>query len=172
MYNPSQFFAQAMVFESLVQYGKKGKIEPMLATSWSISDDGKTYTFKLREGVTYSDGTPFHAANAKRNFDAILKNREAHSWMELMNQIDRIEAPNENTFIIRLKNKYMPALQELTYIRPVRFLADAAFPDGDDTSKGVKAVIGTGPWILDAYEKDKQAVFKRNPKYWGGETPI
>ncbi len=167
MYNPSQFFAQAMVYDSLVQYGDKGIIEPMLAESWSISEDGKVYTFNLRKNVKFSDGSAFTANNAKRNFDAVLKNREAHSWMELINQIEVTEAPDEHTFVLKLKNKYVPALQELTYIRPVRFLADAGFPEGDDTSKGIAKAIGTGPWILDSYQKDKQAVFKQNPNYWG-----
>jgi nickel transport system substrate-binding protein len=172
MYNPSQFFAQAMVFESLVQYGEQGKIEPMLAESWEISEDGKTHTFKLRKNVKYSDGSPFNAGNAKRNFDAVLKNREAHSWMELINQIESTSAPNDETFIITLKNKYMPTLQELTYVRPVRFLADSGFPEDDDTSKGIIKAIGTGPWILNEYIKDKKAVFKRNPNYWGSAPNI
>jgi nickel transport system substrate-binding protein len=171
-YTPNQFFAQASVYEGLLKYGKDGKIEPSLATSWKIEENGKKITFSLRKGVKFSDGTPFTAKNAKRNFDAILKNQKAHAWMEVMNQIETTQAPTDDVFVIRLKNAYEPALQELTYIRPVRFMGDAAFPEGDDTSKGFKSPIGTGPWMLDTYEKDKQAVFKRNPYYWGTPPSI
>lgn len=65
-YNPSQLFAQSMLYEPLVSYQENGKLEPALAESWTISDDGKTYTFKLRQGVKFSDGTDFNAGIVKR----------------------------------------------------------------------------------------------------------
>lgn len=65
-YNPSQLFAQSMLYEPLISYQKDGKLEPALAESWTISDDGKVYTFKLRQGVKFSDGTPFNAEIVKR----------------------------------------------------------------------------------------------------------
>lgn len=85
-YNPDQFVIQDMVYEGLVRYGDNGKIEPALAESWSISQDGKTYTFKLRN-AKYSDGSNFNAANVKRNFDSIFSksNRGNHNWFNLTN---------------------------------------------------------------------------------------
>ena len=65
--------AQNMVFESLVVNTEKG-IQPALAQSWDISKDGKTYTFHLRENVTFSDGEPFNAKAVKMNIDAVVKN--------------------------------------------------------------------------------------------------
>lgn len=67
--------AQNMVFESLVVNTEKG-IQPALAQSWDISKDGKTYTFHLRENVTFSDGEPFNAKAVKMNIDAVVKNIE------------------------------------------------------------------------------------------------
>ncbi|MED4161739.1 ABC transporter substrate-binding protein, partial [Halalkalibacterium halodurans] len=61
VYNPSQLFAQSMIYEPLVSYTEGGELQPHLADSWTISEDGKEYTFKLREGVQFSDGTPFNA---------------------------------------------------------------------------------------------------------------
>lgn len=172
MYVPNQFFAQAMVYEGLVNYGAGGKIEPSLAQSWDVSDDGKTYTFHLREGVTFSDGTAFTSANVERNFAAVLSNREEHSWLELINQIDAFESTDDYTFVLQLKNQYYPALQELTLIRPLRFLGDAGFAENDDTSKGIAKPVGTGPWILKEYTKDQQAVFVRNESYWGTKPKL
>lgn len=169
-YNPSQLFAQSMIYEPLVSYKEGGKLEPNLAESWSISEDGKEYTFKLRKNVKFSDGTPFNAAIVKKNFDAVMKNPKLHSWLGVINALDKTEAVDEQTFKMTLKEPYYPALQDLALVRPVRFLGEAGFPDDGDTSKGVKKPVGTGPWKLADYKKDEYAVFTRNPNYWG-ESP-
>jgi nickel transport system substrate-binding protein len=172
LYDPSQMFAQDMIFEPLVNYGRGGEIQPGLAESWEVAPDGKLITFQLRQGVSFSDGTPFNAAAAKANFDQVLKNREEHEWLGLIEAIDRVEAEGDSTLKLYLKTPYYPALQELTLIRPVRFLSPAAFPESGMTAEGIKAPIGTGPWTLAGYQKDSQAVFKRNEKYWGEKPAI
>mgnify|MGYP003623644601 FL=1 len=65
-------FGQALVYESLVQYGPGGEIQPWLAESWELSEDGLSYVFKLREDVVFSDGTPFNAEVVVKNFDHIM----------------------------------------------------------------------------------------------------
>ncbi|MBE9178144.1 nickel ABC transporter, nickel/metallophore periplasmic binding protein [Oculatella sp. LEGE 06141] len=167
LYNPSQMFAQDLVYESLVNYGRGGEILPGLAEQWEVSSDGKLMTFQLRQGVQFSDGTPFNAAAAKANLEQVLDNRDEHEWLGLIQEMDRVEAEGESTLKIYLKNAYYPALQELTLIRPVRFLSPKAFPDSGTTAEGIKAPIGTGPWVLADYSKDSLAVFKRNENYWG-----
>ncbi|MEK5530708.1 nickel ABC transporter substrate-binding protein [Viridibacillus sp. FSL R5-0468] len=172
-YFPNEFFSQAMVYESLVYYGKGGGIQPWLAESWDISKDGKEYVFHLRKDVEFSDGSKFNAAIVKKNFDTILDNRKQHEWVELINQIKNTEALDEYTFKLTLNNSYYPTLQELTYIRPLRFVGEAAFPDSQDTFKdGLKSQIGTGPWVLSEYKKNEYAVFKRNEKYWGTKPKV
>ncbi|KQO18591.1 nickel ABC transporter substrate-binding protein [Paenibacillus sp. Leaf72] len=169
-YNPSQLFAQSMIYEPLVSYKAGGKLEPMLAESWTISEDGKEYTFKLRQNVKFSDGTAFNAAIVKKNFDAVMKNPSLHSWLGVINVLDKTEVVDEYTFKMTLKQAYYPAIQDLSLVRPVRFLGEAGFPDDGDTSKGIKEPVGTGPWMLAEYKKDEYAVFTRNPNYWG-ESP-
>lgn len=172
-YFPNEFFSQAMVYESLVYYGKGGEIQPWLAESWDISKDGKEYVFHLRKDVEFSDGSKFNAAIIKKNFDTILDNRKQHEWVELINQIKNTEAVDEYTFKLTLHNSYYPTLQELTYIRPLRFVGEAAFPDSQDTFKdGLKSQIGTGPWVLSEYKKNEFAVFTRNEKYWGTKPKV
>ncbi|WP_416383700.1 ABC transporter substrate-binding protein [Pseudomonas putida] len=92
-YSPNQMYAQAMVYEPLVRYTAAGTLEPWLAEAWQVSDDGKTYTFTLRDGVRFSDGTPFDAPAAKANLDAVLANTQRHRWMELVTTLDHVEAP-------------------------------------------------------------------------------
>ena len=69
-----EMYAQEMLYETLVNIGPNG-YEPCLAESWNISEDGKTYTFNIRKGVTFSDGTICDAHAIKANFDAILENK-------------------------------------------------------------------------------------------------
>ncbi|SCY84672.1 nickel transport system substrate-binding protein [Paenibacillus polysaccharolyticus] len=166
-YNPSQLFAQSMIYEPLVSYQKDGKLEPALAESWTISEDGKVYTFKLRQGVKFSDGTPFNAEIVKKNFDSIMKNKKTHSWLGIVSVLDKTEVVDDHTFRMTLTEPYYPVLQDLSVVRPFRFLGAAGFPDDGDTSKGIKEPVGTGPWMLADYKQDEYAVFKRNPNYWG-----
>ncbi|MUM77172.1 nickel ABC transporter, nickel/metallophore periplasmic binding protein [Pseudodesulfovibrio sp. F-1] len=168
-YSPSQMFAQAMVYEPLVRYGEGGGLEPWLAESWDISADGRTYTFHLRKGVTFSDGTPFDAAAAKKNFDAVLLNSQRHNWLEFINQIADTVAVDEHTFQLVLKNAYYPTLQELCLIRPMRFLSPSGFPEDGNTGKGIKAPIGTGPWVLAETRKGEHDLFVANERYWGNK---
>lgn len=173
-YNPDQFVIQDMVYEGLVRYGDNGKIEPALAKSWSISQDGKTYTFKLRN-AKYSDGSNFNAANVKRNFDSIFSksNRGNHNWFNLTNQLENYRALNQSTFEIKLKQAYSATLYDLSMIRPIRFLSDSAFPKGDDTTKkNVKKPIGTGQWVVKSKKQNEYITFKRNENYWGKKPKL
>ncbi|WP_394237017.1 nickel ABC transporter substrate-binding protein [Niallia oryzisoli] len=167
VYNPSQLFAQSMVYEPLVSYGDGGELKPHLAESWDISTDGKEYTFHLRQDVKFSDGTSFNAEIVKKNFDTILNHMELHSWLGFLSKIASTEVIDEYTFKMTLTEPYYPTIQELAVVRPVRFLGEAGFPEDGDTTKGVVKSVGTGPWILDEYKADEYAIFKRNENYWG-----
>jgi nickel transport system substrate-binding protein len=167
LYNPSQLFAQSMVFEPLVSYQDGGELKPHLAESWKVSDDGKEYVFNLRQDVKFSDGTSFNAEIVKKNFDTILNNVDLHSWLGFIPKVTETEVVDQHTFKLTLSEPYYPTIQELAVVRPVRFLAEAGFPEDGDTSKGITKPVGTGPWVLDEYKADEFATFKRNDNYWG-----
>ncbi|WP_412993737.1 nickel ABC transporter substrate-binding protein [Neobacillus sp. 3P2-tot-E-2] len=167
VYNPSQLFAQSMVYEPLVSYGDGGELKPHLAESWDISEDGKEYTFHLRQDVKFSDGTSFNAEIVKKNFDTILNHMDLHSWLGFLSKISSTEVIDEHTFKMTLTEAYYPTIQELAVVRPVRFLGEAGFPEDGDTSKGVVKPVGTGPWILEEHKADEYAIYKRNENYWG-----
>jgi len=172
LYAPNQMFAQAMVYEGLVAAAEGGRVVPWLAESWTLSPDGRVYTFTLRDGVTFSDGAVFDAAAAKLNVDAVLANRKRHEWLELAAQIERAEAVDARTLKLTLKNPYYPAIQELALIRPFRFLSPAAFPESGRTAEGIKAPAGTGPWKLVETRKGEHDLFARNERYWGAAPKI
>lgn len=171
LYSPNEMFAQAMLYDPLVVYGTDGTITSGLAEKWDVSEDGKEYTFYLREGVLYSDGSKLTAENVKRNFETVIGNSLAHSWLEVVTIIDKVEALDELTVKVSLKESYYPFLQELALIRPLRMLGDAGFPESGNTADGIKEPIGTGPWILKEADEN-HAVFIRNGNYWGEKPSI
>ncbi|WP_051694406.1 nickel ABC transporter substrate-binding protein [Desulfohalovibrio reitneri] len=174
-YSPNQMFGQAMVYEPLVKYQADGSVKPWLADSWEVSEDGRVYTFQLREDVTFSDGVPFTAEAVKRNLDAVLANHRGHYWLELVNQLhmvneaggQAVKVLGEHSVQLTLHEPYYPILQELALIRPVRFLSPAAFPEDGDTSEGIAAPVGTGPWKVVELVKGEYDLFVRNENYWG-----
>ncbi|WP_373231611.1 nickel ABC transporter substrate-binding protein [Cohnella sp.] len=172
LYAPNEMFAQAMVYDPLVSYGDNGEIQPALAKEWQVSEDGKSYTFTLREGVLYSDGSTLTAENVKRNVEAVIQNMDRHSWLEAVSIIEKVEVIDELTVKIDLKESYYPFLQELTLIRPLRMLGDNGFPASGSTAEEIAAPIGTGPWILTDYVNGSHAEFTQNDNYWGEKPKI
>ncbi|MCF3934087.1 nickel ABC transporter substrate-binding protein [Acuticoccus sp. M5D2P5] len=168
LYSPNQMFAQAMVYEPLVKYQADGTLAPWLAERWTISDDGRVYTFTLRKDVTFSNGEPFDAAAVVANFGAALANLPRHAWLELANQIRKVEAVDDGTVRLTLDDPYYPILQELALPRPFRFIAPSQFVNGG-TVDGIVAPIGTGPWVLAESHLGENYVFRRNPTYWGDQ---
>ena len=171
LYTPNQMFAQSMVYEPLVKYRTDGSVEPWLAKSWTRSADGKVWLFTLRDDVTFSNGEPFNAPAAAANFHAVLDNRQRHAWLELTNQIVAVEATGPYRLQITLKSAYYPFLQELALPRPFRFIAPSQFKDGG-TRGGIRAPIGTGPWVLKTSAPNQYDVLVRNARYWGNKPAI
>ncbi|HCM8927861.1 TPA: nickel ABC transporter, nickel/metallophore periplasmic binding protein [Salmonella enterica subsp. enterica serovar Paratyphi B] len=171
LYTPNQMFAQSMVYEPLVKYQTDGSVIPWLAKSWSHSKDGKIWTFHLRDDVTFSNGEVFDAQAAAENFRAVLDNRKRHAWLELTNQITEVKALSKTELQITLKDAYYPFLQELALPRPFRFIAPSQFKN-NETFNGIKAPIGTGPWVLKESKLNQYDVLVRNEHYWGEKPQI
>lgn len=162
--------AQNMLYQGLVQ-DVNGKIKPMLASKWVVSNDHKTYTFIIRKNVRFSNGDKLTSQDIKDNFDAILANKDRHDWMGLPNEIKSMEVPNSHTFILNLKEPYYPTLTELSLTRPFRIIDPSSFKNGG-TKDGVKSYVGTGPYTLKSYSRNKVAVFTVNKYYWGDKPKI
>ena len=102
------------VFEPLVDLVRDTvQIGPVLATKWAVSDDGRTWTFTLRRGVVFHDGTPFNAAAVKQNFDRIVALKKGYSWT--LPPIEGIEAVDEGTvrFVLKRPEPILPKLLSL-----------------------------------------------------------
>ena len=160
-----EMYAQEMLYETLINIGPNG-YEPCLAESWNISEDGKTYTFNIRKGVTFSDGTICDAHAIKANFDAILENKSRHTWLEMMHLLESVDLIDDYTIQIKLSKPYYPMLTELGVTRPFAMISPKAMKNGS-TKDGVNAYIGTGPYILKKFVTDEYAIFEANENYWG-----
>ena len=165
-----EMYAQEMLYETLVNITADG-YEGCLAESWDISEDGKTYTFHIRPGVKFSDGEVCDAYAIKANFDAIIENKDRHTWLEMMNLLVGVSAPDENTFVIELSEPYYPMLTELGVTRPFAMISPKAMKNGS-TKDGVEAYIGTGPYVLSEFVTDEYAIFTANLDYWGEQPAI
>ena len=163
-----EMYAQSILYDTLVSNTEDGYVG-CLAEDWTISDDGRIYTFNIRDGVTFSDGTPCDANAILANFNAILENRERHTWLEMMNLLVSVSAPDSDTFVIEMSEPYYPMLTELACIRPFAMISPNCMIDGS-TMNGVNGYIGTGPYVLTDFVTDEYAVFERNENYWG-EAP-
>ncbi|KGP79669.1 MULTISPECIES: staphylopine-dependent metal ABC transporter substrate-binding lipoprotein [unclassified Paenibacillus] len=162
--------AQGMVYESLVENTVDG-IKPLLAESWDIAEDGKTYTFYLRQDVKFHDGEPFNAEAVKQNIDAVQANAEKHAWIKLSTKIVSTTVIDEYTFELVLSEPYYPALVELSMTRPYVFISPKDFKNGG-TKDGVSGYDGTGPYKLTGHKIDESATFEANEEYWGGAPEI
>ena len=165
-----EMYAQSILYDTLVSITEDG-YEGCLAESWTISEDGKIYTFKIRNGVTFSDGTVCDANAILANFNAIIENKERHTWLEMMNLLVGVSAPDDHTFVIKLSEAYYPMLTELGCIRPFAMISPNCMINGS-TKDGVSGYIGTGPYVLTDFETDQYAVFERNENYWGEKPEI
>ncbi|MDR2350066.1 MAG: ABC transporter substrate-binding protein, partial [Deltaproteobacteria bacterium] len=160
-----------MIYDGLVEDGGRGEILPSLATSWDISPDGKTYTYHLREGVKFSDGTDFDADVVIFNLKRWLGNDLFSTLMSYF--VVSMEAVDPLTVRITYADEAYPIIIEQTYPRPVRFLSPTAvettaeYPNG----KFVRP-IGTGPWMVESYVKEAEFVLVPNPHYWGEKPKI
>ncbi|OIU87581.1 ABC transporter substrate-binding protein [Microbacterium sp. AR7-10] len=163
---------QRQVLDSLVFQEADGSFSPWLAKSWEVSDDGRTYTFDLRDDVTFSDGTPFDAAAVKANFDRIVdpatKSAQAASMLggELY---AGTEVTGEHTVEVSFTQPYAPFLQAASTAQ-LGFWSPKVLETSADqlAAGGPDVTVGTGPFVLSEYTADQEIVYTRNDDYaWG-----
>lgn len=162
-YAPNQIYAQEMLYEPLVTLDAGGDAQPCLAEKWEVDGDGLVYTFILRKGVVFSDGTPFTADAAVKNFRRVLADKPLHGWIGLTEKIVDVRAPDERTLRISLSEPYAATLADLSLPRPYRFLSPGAFAEDGTFLKPV----GTGRWKLAETKPGESDLFERNENYWG-----
>jgi len=162
------------IYDTLVTFEPgTTKIKPALATDWKISDDGLVYTFYLRKGVKFHDGTPFNA-------DAVVASigrqvgQNATADMPYASftfgDVDKVEKVDDYTVKITLKEPNAPFLLNLAMGPAAPIVSPTALKKyGADFGHHP---VGTGPFIFEKWDPDQQIVLKANPNYWGGKPKV
>ena len=158
------------LYDTLLQPTADGKsVEPGLATAWKVSDDGKSVTLTLREGVKFADGTPLTAQDVKWSLDR-ARDPNNGIWNFLIGSIDSIDASG-STVVLNLKHpdpSIVPALATFnTAILPEKqFSAEPGATDADKAKSFAEHPIGTGPFVLKSWQRGSTMELVKNPNYW------
>jgi peptide/nickel transport system substrate-binding protein len=167
---PTQF-AASKIYQSLLTYGTDLKPLPSLASSWSISPDGLTYTFVLQKNVKWHDGKPFTSADVVFSADKFL--REVHPRTRaLMNQrVESVKADGDDKVVFKLKQPFSAFI--LAFEVSTMPMIPKHLYDGTDyrTNPANNTPIGTGPFKLKEWKRGSYIHLVKNPDYFKPGCP-
>ncbi|WP_434749595.1 ABC transporter substrate-binding protein [Paenibacillus amylolyticus] len=157
------------IYDNLVVQLPDGSIKPWLAKEWSVSKDGKSYTFKLREDVKFHDGTPFNAEAVKYNLDRVVDPAtKAANSLALIRPYSSSEVIDEYTIKVNLKAPSQAFLGNLSQALLGIVSPTAAKKYGDQLGKNP---VGTGPYTFVKWDENADIVVAKNKDYnWGPDT--
>ncbi|MCC6174194.1 MAG: ABC transporter substrate-binding protein [Chloroflexi bacterium] len=146
-------------------------IIPDLAVAWDVSPDKLSYTFRLRDGVKFHDGTPFTSADVVATFNRIMSPPQgiASVFRSQLEMVDRVEAPDPRTARFVLKHPSLVLMEVLSQPGMIVYSKKAIDENGGDLRKAVAP--GTGAFIYKDYKAGEKWSFARNPEYWDKELP-
>ncbi len=156
------------IFDKLVDFDKDLKIQPQLAEKWDISPDGLVYTFTLRQGVKFHDGTDFDAEAVKYNFDRMLNKDFPSPRKSEINAVDTVEVVDAHTVKITLKQPFAGFLSILADRAGMIVSPTAAKAAGVDF---LNNPVGTGPFKFKERVKGDSITLVRNESYWQAGLP-
>jgi len=151
------------IFEGLTRIDQNGAVQPGLADTWAISDDGLTFTFKLHEGVTFHDGTTFDAEDVKFTFDRLLAEDSLNAQKALYEPIEAVTVVD-------------PLTVEFTLSRPDGLFlfnlgrGDAVIVAPESAENNATDPIGTGPFAFVQWDRGSRVILEQYGPYWG-EAP-
>lgn len=160
------------LYDGLVRYADGTlEVEPSLAESWEVSEDGRTYTFQLRDDVVFHDGAPFNAEAVKFNFDRMLN--EDHPYHDtgpfplafFFSAVESVTAVDEHTVEFTLNEPFAPFLSNLAYPTGLIVSPAAVEEHGEDVGRNP---AGTGAYKFEEWSSNQRVVVTRNEDYWDG----
>ncbi|PZU88948.1 MAG: peptide ABC transporter substrate-binding protein [Chelatococcus sp.] len=160
------------IVEPLVDLGRDGEIVGVLAVSWESSADGKTVTFKLRDGVKWHDGKPFTSADVQFNALELWKKHQNYGT-QVHRNLEAVDTPDPLTAVFRYVaplplDFLLRALCDLGYVVP-RHLYEGTNPLENPANT---APVGTGPYKFVQYERGRYVSVEANPDYWRKDAPL
>ena len=166
-----------MNYDTLTDYAAEDfSAKPALAESWETSEDGLTWTYKLRPGMKWSDGEPLTARDVEYTFNRIRNGKyEQTNYGNYVAAITSVEAVDDTTVVMKVDKPTPVMLHLYVYILPEHIWKDI---DGKEVRKfgnepvDPEGVVGSGPYIVTEHEKGQFLRFKANPNYWGGKPAV
>ena len=153
------------IFEPLYIVGKDGQPKPWLASSATSNNDGTVWTFKLRPGITFSDGNYLRSEDVVFSLNRHLKNA---GGIPLLAPVASITAPDQNTVVIKLKEPYPALLSDISAVSNGIMPANFA---GQTEDNFFRHPVGTGPFVLESWVPGGTVTLKKNTHYWQAEKP-
>jgi peptide/nickel transport system substrate-binding protein len=150
----------ANVFEGLTRIGSKGEVLPDLAESWTVSDDGTVYTFKLHSGVKFHDGTTFDANDVKFSLDRARGADSVNAQKQLFAHIKEVTVVDPTTVKVTLDQPQGDFLYDMGW-------GDAVIVAPESAAGNKEKPVGTGPFKFDHWAKGSEITLVKNPDYWG-----
>jgi peptide/nickel transport system substrate-binding protein len=145
------------VYEALFQLTDAGSVEPALAADYTVSDDGLTYTFTLKDGVTFHSGDPLTAADVKYSIERVTAETSKSSRKKSLSTITAIDTPDDKTVVITLSARSISLPYNLSYVWIV-----------NDKAADITATEdGTGPYTLEEWRRGSALALARFDGYWG-----
>ncbi len=153
------------IYSRLVKVQPDLSIAPELAESWTISDDGLVYTFKLRPGVTFHNGRPLVAADVKYSFERMTApDSPARSDLASM---ESVEAPDDTTVVLTLKSRDASVLSNLAGQSAIIIPKEVVEEHGDLS----QVAVGSGPFVFKEYVPNTHVILEKNPSYFEEGLP-
>ena len=150
----------ANIFEGLTRFGPDGSVLPGLASEWSVSDDGLTYTFKLRDGVTFHDGSTMDAEDVIFSLDRARAEESTNAQKALFKDIEAVTASDPLTVDVKLSAPNGNFPFNMAW-------GDAVIVAPESIENAATAPVGTGPFTFVEWAKGDHVTIARNDAYWG-----
>jgi peptide/nickel transport system substrate-binding protein len=154
------------IYDTLVMFDSSMQIVPALAESWEASEDGLTWTFTLREGVTFHNGDPLTAQDVVFSINRIKNPDVASPRAGDFAVVESVEATDERTVVFTLSQPFSPLLAKLAFSTNA-ILSEAVVTENGDAQQ---VVVGTGPFRFVEYLPQTRMVLERNPDFWGTDA--
>ncbi len=155
----------ANVFEGLTRYQADGSIAPALAEAWEISDDGTVYTFKLRSGVTFHDGTDMNAEDVKFSLDRARAEDSTNAQKALFAGIADVAVVDDTTVQVTLSAPNGSFITNMAW-------GDAVIVAPESIENAATAPVGTGPFRFGQWVQGDRVELVENPDYWGEKPAL
>ena len=154
------------VFDTLVEPDENLEMQPALAESWTVSDDQLTWTFELRDGVTFHDGRDFTADDVVYSYDRIVDEELANAWK--FAAVTEVTAVDDDTVEITVAQPTPNLLSNLGGFKGMAIVSEENVTSGDIQTKP----IGTGPFKVDSVVSGDRISLSANADYWGGAPAL